>query len=136
VFATIAALADARNGGVAYLGSWIRYDNTGDVPERIRAALDAIATLGRLPGSDRHGLVAKAVTVFAPVENAAEHATPAAKGRNPKVVWDRVRPSVIRLLQRLCGEPKAADGSLLATAAEFEVWFRAHKDPRKAPWAP
>ena len=135
VFGALGAIADEENGGVAYLRTWIKFDNTGDLPVRIRAAYDAMTKVKAIHGHVRHEFALATVILFSPIESAAEHPSATDASTNPKAYWDPMRPSVIRMLQVFCREPKEKDGGLMSTVAAFEIFLRAHKDVRKAPWS-
>lgn len=131
VFEALARLNDMRSL------QWMLDDNIhtrssppGDV-EQLVATLRAMPLFEKVPGRLRFAVVDKLVTLFSSVESVAE-STPSS---SQKSFWDGVRNDAIRVVQQFAG-PTAVneEGQALATMAEFQVWFREHKRPNRAPW--
>jgi hypothetical protein len=140
-FKTLATLSTKKNGGFAYfIKEWISNDNGGDKPEMIRAAHDSMLLMKNVPGEIRYEFVKEMVTLYSGVEHTAESYKPGAqtqsgaKVQNPKIFWDKIKGSVIKALQYMALEPKAADGGLIASVGKFFEWFNENKNKNKAPW--
>ena len=143
MFRTIGLVSDAKNGGIPYLQGWIKFEPSGDAPEKTKAALLGLTAVPRdrehLSGKVRAEIFLDVVRTYVGPENTAEHFRPGTNPNgtkivDPRVTWDLLKPSVIRALQVLSLEPKDTDGGLIASVAKFEKWQRDHKDVRKEPW--
>ena len=125
-FKAIGALGSKKDG-LQYLMTWIKYDNTEGAPEKIKAAYDALVLMKVLevPGKDRLAIVKDTIKVFVGVEHAAS-VNNDKNQKAQKVVWDKVKGSVIKALQYFSQEPKDEKGAQFATVAQFDAWFREH----------
>lgn len=97
-FKSIGLLGDKEGG--KYLQDWIKYDNSPNQPERIKAAFEAMTVFKNYKGSDRHDMVEKICRTFVGVEHAAE-VNKSKEDKAQKQVWDKIKPAVIKALQVL-----------------------------------
>ena len=131
-FKSIGLLGD-KDGG-KYLQEWIKYDNTANVPERIKAAFDAMAIFKNFKGfPERHDMVEKICRTMIGVEHAAE-VNKSKEDKAQKLVWDKIKPAVIKALQVLSKEPKDKNNNLLGSVKTFDEWFRLNDKPKNAAW--
>lgn len=112
---------------------------SADEVARVRAALDAIAMAGPLPGRARFQTARVLAETFRSAERIGE--ANIAKG-----VWDfslfrkELRFPLLLALGRLArdprtgAEPRDAAGNRLGSVEAFSAWLEAHDDPRAAPW--
>jgi hypothetical protein len=137
-FKAVGMLGD-KKAGMPWLMTWIKYDNTAGMPERIKAAYDAMVLMKVLevPGKVRFQIVKDTLKTFPGVEQSAQQ-NQTKEQRSQKEVWDKIKGSVIKALQYYSQEPKNAKGQLFSTVKEFNEWFRDHdgsdplwKDPKK-----
>ncbi|MHC5012218.1 MAG: hypothetical protein ACYTG6_14960 [Planctomycetota bacterium] len=103
--------------------------------DQLVAAHKAMSLFKDVPGSLRYAVVKEMVTIYASTESTAEQSSNDPKVQAVKVFWDRIKSGAIRAVQYYAGEPVSDEtGQALATMAEFQQWFRDHKNPRRAPW--
>jgi hypothetical protein len=72
--------------------------------------------------------------VYGSVESQAERNSTDPKDLAKKRFWDDIKTHTVPVIQYYAGKPTNEDGGALATMADFEVFMRAKKNPRKAPW--
>jgi hypothetical protein len=132
-FLAIARLND-KKVGLPYVQDWMKYSSTpGDV-DRIKAAFDAVIVFTDIKGSDRRAMVETLVRTFVGVESAANRGN-TKEEQAQKRVWDKIKGSVVKALQVLTREAKAADGGLIGTIADFDKWYRDNDAPKNPAWA-
>ena len=131
-FKAIALLNDHQKG-LPFVREWLKYDNSPNAPEKVKAAFDAVILFKDVPGKERFDIVSKLTTNFVGVENAAE-INKDKNQRAQKVVWDKIKPSVIKALQIFCLTPKNKAGTLLASVKDLKAWFDDHDKMNDAAW--
>jgi hypothetical protein len=131
-FKAIGVLGDRKLGG-PYLASWIKYDNSPNMPDRIKAAFAAMPLFKSWKGSERLENVKSICRTFIGVEHAAE-VNKTKEDRAQKVVWDKIKPEVIKALQALAKSPKDKNNNLLGSVKTFNDWFQDHDKPRDPAW--
>ena len=89
--------------------------------------MQAIARHERMPGTARHAMVRDLLAAYAPLERRAAHGFEVER-------WERMRIAVIHATLIQAGEPTDAAGEPLESMAGLLRWFRAHRNPRQAPW--
>ena len=87
-----------------------------------------------VPGKMRYTICDEMIKLYAGVESQAERSSTDAKDIAKKRFWDKIKTDTVPVVQYYAGEPKNEDGAALAKMAEFQTWFREHKNARKAPW--
>ncbi len=132
-FKSIGLLGDKEGG--KYLQDWIKYDNSPNQPERIKAAFEAMVIFKNFKGfPDRHDMVEKICRTFIGVEHAAE-VNKSKEDKAQKLVWDKIKPAVIKALQVLSKDPKDKNNNFLGSVKAFDEWFRLNDKPKNAAWA-
>ena len=131
-FKAIAILND-KKVGLPFVRDWLKFDNSPNAPEKVKAAFDAVVLFKDVNGPTRQDIVKKLTTDFVGVENAAE-INKDKDQRSKKVVWDKIKPSVIKALQVFCGSPKGKAGALLASVKDLKAWYDDHDKPRDPAW--
>ncbi len=122
-----------RTAGNDYLASWIKYDNSPNITDRIKAAFEAMVFFKNFKGTERQEMVEKICRSFIGVEHAAE-VNKTKEDRAQKQVWDKIKPAVIKALQYLSKEPKDKNNNLLGSVKAFDEWFRQHDKPKDPAW--
>jgi len=130
-FRAIGLLGHKKGG--EYLQEWIRYDNTANVPERIKSAFEAMAIFKNFKGLERHDMVEKICRKMLGVEHAAE-VNKTKEDKAQKQVWDKIKPAVIKALQVLAKEPKDKNNNLLGSVKAFDEWYRLNDKPKNPAW--
>ena len=126
-------LLGKRLEGSEYLQSWIKYDNTPIMVDRIKAAFEAMVLFKNFKGAERNDMVKKILTTFIGVEHGAE-VNKSKDDRAQKQVWDKIKPAVIKALQVLSKEPKDKNNNLLGSVKAFDEWFKLHDKPKDPAW--
>lgn len=85
-------------------------------------------------GQLRFDICEKMITIYSSVEAQAEQSSNDPAVQAKKRFWDAIRTDTIPCVQHFAGQPKNAEGAALAKMAEFQEWWRDHKNPRKPPW--
>ena len=100
----------------------------------IIAAHKAMVLFKDVAGKMRYEVVSQFVKVYGSVEAQAERSSTDAKDLAKKRFWDDIKTYTIPVLQYYAGKPTDAEGSALASMADFQAFMRQHKNLRKAPW--
>ena len=85
-------------------------------------------------GKLRYSLVQEMVKTYAGIESQASQSSTDKNVQAAKVFWDRIKNDAIKAVQYFSFDPKNEDEEVLATMAEFQAWFRDHKNPKRPPW--
>lgn len=100
------------------------------------AAHKALPKFSSVPGSLRYDLVEQFIRTYVGVESAANTSSTDPKDQAKKRFWDDIRTFTVPVVQYYAGNPVDAESNeALSTMAQFDDWFRDHKNKRKAPWA-
>ena len=103
--------------------------------EWLVAAHKSLIKFTYAPGRVRYDLVEQFVRTYAGVESAANTSSTDAKDLAKKRFWDDIRTFTVQVVQFYAGNPVDAESNeALSTMAQFDDWFRDHKNVRKAPW--
>ena len=121
-----------KEGG-KYLLSWIKYDNSPNQPDRIKAAFEAMVFFKNFKGLDRLDAVKTICRTFAGVEHAAE-VNKTKEDRAQKQVWDKIKPAVIKATQVFAKEPKDKNGNQMGSIKALDEWFRDNDRPKNPVW--
>lgn len=100
----------------------------------IIAAHKAMVLFKDVPGKMRYEVCSQFVKTYGSVEAQAERSSTDAKDLAKKRFWDDIKTHTIPVVQHYAGKPTDADGSALATMADFTAFMREHKNQRKPPW--
>lgn len=99
------------------------------------AAHKALIKFSDVPGSLRYDLVEQFVRTYVGVESAANNSSTDPKDQAKKRFWDDIRTFTVPVVAYYAGNPVNPDtNEALSTMAQFDEWFRDHKNKRKAPW--
>jgi hypothetical protein len=99
------------------------------------AAHKALVKFTDVPGKLRFDLVEQFIRTYSGVESAANTSSTDPKDQAKKRFWDDIRTFTVPVVQMYSGNPVDAEtNEALSTMAQFDEWFRDHKNPRKAPW--
>ena len=88
----------------------------------------------KVDGGLRYKLVQEMVKTYSGIESQASQSSTDKNIQAAKVFWDRIKNDAIKAVQYFSFDPRNEDEEVLATMAEFQDWFRDHKNPRRAPW--
>ena len=113
--------------------------HTRDVPEDIvqmLAAQRAMVKFNRVPGVLRFQIVKRMISLYAGSETLAEDVIrfPGSRAQAAKQFWDKVRVTVIAVLQFYCRMPVNERGQAFSTLREFQVWWQRHDNVTRDPW--
>jgi hypothetical protein len=134
-FKAVGTLGD-KKVGLPWLMSWIKYDNTAGMPEKIKAAYEAMVLMKVLDvkGPTRLQIVKDSRKFFIGTEQASQQ-NQTKEQRSQKEVWDKIKGAVIKAMQYFAQEPKDAKGVLFSTVHQFDEWLKDHDSPRDPTWA-
>jgi len=88
----------------------------------------------KVDGALRYKLVQEMVKTYSGIESQASQSSTDKNIQAAKVFWDRIKNDAIKAVQYFSFDPKNEDEEVLATMAEFQSWFRDHKNPKREPW--
>lgn len=88
----------------------------------------------KVDGDIRYDLVAEMVKTYSGIESQASQSSTDKNVQAAKVFWDRIKNDAIKAVQYFSFDPRNEDEEVLATMAEFQDWFRDHKNKRREPW--